>query len=638
MMSDENDLEVNIDVNLPFGIENQVGNVEIADRPLNPPPAPPPPVNNPTTAAQNQQNAQNQFGNVRDRLFHAMLVRIAIKYSSKVNLTCRRIIESVILFVALILLCSLLFVHIKFTKTSITCLDNVKKEWMTDGILRVEVIKNLKMLEKEEDYIRWYVREKSSRSCYLRVADIFKIGPRVIPAEIRAQGIMDAARQISIDHKNKYTVKPFADGGGLLSYFIRAPSALFSLETDDDEKDERLHRGNDPLEEEAIFAWRSQFNAHYSNDDDYEYVYRVEYAQLYGVLRLPEQFREKHGIPTVWMRIDSKSSCFGDSVSHLMMNSFVGYEDAVISALREKAINASTDTESNSRGYLHDLLTHEHYHLMGSFLGKSSYLTAAILMLIFTFAISMLLRFSHHQIFVFIIDLLHMFELQQPLHFPVAPIFTVILALVGMEAIMSEVFNDTTTAFYVILIVWVADQYDAICCHSPVSKRFWLRFFYVYQYFFYAYQYRFGGQYGTLALWTSATFILHSMIYFFHHHEMPLILYQDRLQQVLADLHAPQSGMGTVEVQTITVAVHSRPDSLATNETAQQNVENREPLSPSSVFDARGPVLIPESVQDEQMEQVVVEEEEDSRIPEEIVARGIVNDAMNELFNTNNTE
>ncbi|VDO81001.1 unnamed protein product [Onchocerca flexuosa] len=87
----------------------------------------------------------------------------------------------------------------------------------------------------------------------------------------------------------------------------------------------------------------------------------------------------------------------------------------------------------------------------------------------------MLLRFSHHQIFLFIVDLLQMFELNQALVFPAAPLLTVILALVGMEAIMSEVFNDTSTAFYVILLVWIADQYDAICCHSPISKRHWLR-------------------------------------------------------------------------------------------------------------------------------------------------------------------
>lgn len=82
-----------------------------------------------------------------------------------------------------------------------------------------------------------------------------------------------------------------------------------------------------------------------------------------------------------------------------------------------------------------------------------------------TFAISMLLRFSHDQIFVFIVELFQMFEQNQPLMFPLAPLLTVILALVGrvflknfdneknqgMEAIMSEIFNDTTTAFYVII-------------------------------------------------------------------------------------------------------------------------------------------------------------------------------------------
>ena len=67
---------------------------------------------------------------------------------------------------------------------------------------------------------------------------------------------------------------------------------------------------------------------------------------------------------------------------------------------------------------------------------------------------------------------------------------------------MSEFFEDTTTAFYIILIVWVADQYDAICCHTSVTRRYWLRFFYLYHMTFYAYHYRFSGQYSGLALVT----------------------------------------------------------------------------------------------------------------------------------------
>ena len=149
-----------------------------------------------------------------------------------------------------------------------------------------------------------------------------------------------------------------------------------------------------------------------------------------------------------------------------------------------------------------------------------------------TLSVSMLLRYSHHQIFVFIgeypswppsplpplpgaspglpapcplpaVALLQMLEMNMAIAFPAAPLLTVILALVGedpalmpcplpqprparpnplarhlpagMEAIMSEFFNDTTTAFYIILIVWLADQYDAICCHTNTSKRHWLR-------------------------------------------------------------------------------------------------------------------------------------------------------------------
>jgi hypothetical protein len=83
-----------------------------------------------------------------------------------------------------------------------------------------------------------------------------------------------------------------------------------------------------------------------------------------------------------------------------------------------------------------------------------------------------------------------MIELNISMAFPAAPLLTVILALIGMEAIMSEFFNDATTAFYIILVVWIADQYDAVCCHSSISKRHWLRFFFLYHFAFYAYHYR----------------------------------------------------------------------------------------------------------------------------------------------------
>lgn len=59
------------------------------------------------------------------------------------------------------------------------------------------------------------------------------------------------------------------------------------------------------------------------------------------------------------------------------------------------------------------------------------------------------------------------------------------------------------------------------------------RFFYLYHFSFYAYHYRFNGQYSSLALTTSWLFIQHSMIYFFHHYELPIIIQQARVQQML---------------------------------------------------------------------------------------------------------
>lgn len=132
--------------------------------------------------------------------------------------------------------------------------------------------------------------------------------------------------------------------------------------------------------------------------------------------------------------------------------------------------------------------------------------------------------FSHIEPLSFSAELMQMFEFNINFAFPFAPLSMVILALVAMQAVMSEFFNDTTTAFNVMLIVWAADQYDAYCCHTMITRRHWPKFFYLYHFLFYAYDYRFYGHYSSLALLTSWLFIQHSMIYFFHRYEIPSVL------------------------------------------------------------------------------------------------------------------
>ncbi|VEN39916.1 unnamed protein product [Callosobruchus maculatus] len=69
--------------------------------------------------------------------------------------------------------------------------------------------------------------------------------------------------------------------------------------------------------------------------------------------------------------------------------------------------------------------------------------------------------------------------------------------------------------------------------HLAGDKNLTIKFFYLYHFSFYAYHYRFNGQYSSLALVTSWLFIQHSMVYFFHHYELPVILQQAHFQQFL---------------------------------------------------------------------------------------------------------
>ncbi|KIH60560.1 hypothetical protein ANCDUO_09190 [Ancylostoma duodenale] len=521
---------------------------------------------------------------------------------------------------ALSLLSTLLFVHLMFTRSSTTCLDHIKDSWPRDGVVRLEVVHNLRMLEYKENWINWYKNERSQMTCSFNPVDVLLYGPQAMPAELRA-GKPRHAEKLQAQNKSgvKREEREAPRESSLLSYFLRVPTELL-LNNDQssdygpyEEYEESEEYSGNVFEQEADAetAFSEHFRQRFKPEDAFRYEYRVEYSLLYGILRLPVSFRHKHNITTLWARVDADSECFGDAFSRRVMRAVVGFEDVVMASLRALAQNSSED--------------------------DIRYLNASP-----TFAISMLLRFSHHQIFLFIVDLLHMFELNQPLVFPAAPLLTVILALVGMEAIMSEVFADTTTAFYVILIVWIADQYDAICCHSHVSKRYWLRFFYLYQFFFYAYQYRFGGQYGGMALITSTAFIIHSMVFFFHHYEMPLILYQDRLQRILTEINtAPPAG--PLDVQQVTVSIHTRPIVSEANSADDRLRNDSGESSSAHAHDASSPYHDVEGTSTSYVDAEVVVTGEASVVMNtpfpstsadavERVAEEVVSEAIDELF------
>ncbi|NXA43824.1 MBRL protein, partial [Eudromia elegans] len=441
---------------------------------------------------------QNPLINVRDRLFHALFFKMAVTYARLFPPSFRRVFEFFVLLKALFVLFILAYIHIAFSRSPINCLEHVRDKWPRDGILRVEIQRN------------------SSRApIFLQFCDVEKFPGMVV--ESTAEEEEEEEEEMTVDMFENSSIKFELD---IEPKVFLKPSRMSSTEALTHNESQEFS-----FSEATTKVWPQE-----------EYI--VEYSLEYGFLRLSQSTRQRLSIPVMVVTLDpTRDQCFGDRFSRLLLDEFLGYDDILMSSVKALAEN------EENKGFLRNVVSGEHYRFVSMWMARTSYLAAFVIMVIFTLSVSMLLRYSHHQIFVFIVDLLQMLEMNMTIAFPAAPLLTVILALVGMEAIMSEFFNDTTTAFYIILIVWLADQYDAICCHTNTSKRHWLRFFYLYHFAFYAYHYRFNGQYSSLALVTSWLFIQHSMIYFFHHYELPAILQQIRIQEML--LQNQQVGQGT---------------------------------------------------------------------------------------------
>uniref|UniRef100_A0A9L0S6J0 Transmembrane protein 259 n=1 Tax=Equus caballus TaxID=9796 RepID=A0A9L0S6J0_HORSE len=362
----------------------------------------------------------NPLINVRDRLFHALFFKMAVTYSRLFPPAFRRLFEFFVLLKALFVLFVLAYIHIVFSRSPINCLEHVRDRWPREGILRVEVQPN------------------SSRApVLLQFCDGGGLAAGLVEEE---------------EEEEELTVEMFANS-----------SVKFEL--DIEPKVLKPPGSAAALNDSPEFPFPETPSKGWPQDE-----YIVEYSLEYGFLRLSQATRQRLSIPVMVVTLDpTRDQCFGDRFSRLLLAEFLGYDDILMSSVKGLAEN------EENKGFLRNVVSGEHYRFVSMWMARTSYLAAFVIMVIFTLSVSMLLRYSHHQIFVFIVDLLQMLEMNMAIAFPAAPLLTVILALVGMEAIMSEFFNDTTTAFYIILIVWLADQYDAICCHTSTSKRHWLR-------------------------------------------------------------------------------------------------------------------------------------------------------------------
>ncbi|CAF0973133.1 unnamed protein product [Adineta steineri] len=504
---------------------------------------------------------QTADGDTMERLFQALFYRIAVIYARAIPKHIRRLGETAILVMAIICMSLLIYLHVVFNQKPVTCLSHLHDVWPKQGVLRVELFfetppegYNLQQSyakEYQSDYI-YDNNEKSSlpKQSFesLPVAEIsIEQSEDTISEEFYSNTTVNSSLVSSIETSDdSFTNNSF-------NKTINNNSPIMSIDYFDDENDDTDTDHEDDSLFNSIHDYL--FNFDWLKQLILEEQHILEYSLEYGFLRLPPDTRRRLNIEVLLVTLDvTNDTCFGGGLSRFMLDQFIGYQEILMSSIKQLA------EKETHKGYVRNVMTNDHFRFVSSWQNRRwwTYLVALCIMVVFTISISMLLRYSHFQIFLFIVDLLRMIEHNTSVVFPAAPLLTVILALIGMEAIMSEFFNDASTAFYIILIVWVSDQYDSICCHTPISKRHWVRFFYIYHFAFYAYHARYNGQYSGLALTTSCCFIVHSMLYFFHHFELPII--EAQLVHIFVDQNIITQPLPTTETRTTTTTTNERND------------------------------------------------------------------------------
>lgn len=415
-----------------------------------------------------------------DGLLRLIFINSIGWYGRKCPVFVRRVLELVILLMAVYSLFILLYAHIVIAQNSATCLEDVQKTWSKEGILRVEVVQTFgKEYTMDMSYARDYVEPEDEEREVVWLLDLFQINP------------------IDLAYTLFHTL--IAVMNKLLGIFIYLPA---------------------PVEN---FIRNHTYFATFLNEDTYrqpkiqlEDSYIFEYALDDGLVTMDRVNRNKYNIPMLFLVLDPDTNeCIGNSLTKFILSEYLGYNQFLKDAMK------SLLDEDHPTGMIRDVINDKYYNTVSllTIHRLTSPFAAIVITVLFTLVTSALIITCHSHIQKFIEGFL--FYLSVSL---LISLMSVNWMYMGLETLLQNYFGDTTIPFCIIIIVWCANKYDVICCYSSITKRHWLKFFYLYHYMFYAYNYRFKGQYTKLALVTSCLFILHSMVYFFHHYEVPLIL------------------------------------------------------------------------------------------------------------------
>lgn len=146
----------------------------------------------------------------------------------------------------------------------------------------------------------------------------------------------------------------------------------------------------------------------------------MEYSLEYGFLRLTPKTRQKLNIPVKTITLDpNHHKCFGDIFGRFLLKNFLGYDVILMGSLQTLAERQNNKgliiyiKKGNKillidifvfsfLGYFRNVVTGEHYRFVSFWMTRSAYVVALFIMLVLTLFNSMLLRYAHHLVFVFV--------------------------------------------------------------------------------------------------------------------------------------------------------------------------------------------------------------------------------------------
>lgn len=323
---------------------------------------------------------QQTIVHVRDRLFHALFFRIAILYARKFSKTFRRIIEFFLLMLAIGSFAILSYLHIVFNRNPINCLAAIQENWPRDGILRVEIVHNASkfFIMSTENQIKEHYSLKDSyeKEYSTSMKDLFS-----------SNQILNEKTTMMSFYLNKYEMNK--------TCLIQNPFTLTSpIGVNHPKKNERnsekmtiinIHLNQRDIPKSPIETvsptyrfLKDAFSELQLFNKVFEDNYIIEYSLEYGFLRLSPATRQKLNITVMLVTLDpNRDKCFGSGFNKFILDEFLGYNEILMLSIKSIA-----EREKN-KGYVRNAVTGEHFRFVSSWMARSSYVAALLIMILF---------------------------------------------------------------------------------------------------------------------------------------------------------------------------------------------------------------------------------------------------------------